>query len=430
MVIAIVLFTTKFFGLCFRKMHLPEVLGFIIAGILIGPAIFGRFCHVTLIGFEDDVQSGLYNALFSLEVNAAGENETVSVFSKIGVILIMFSAGLETNLDDIKNTGLASFLLATAGVVVPFVLGFVISLPFGDIGLGAAHIYRCVFIGAILTATSVAITVSVLKELGKINTKLGTTIVSAAVIDDVIGIVVLSVVTSIARSGGGDAANGFDAFKSTIYGTIIMIIAFFIVALVVGFGISKLFKWMEKKWYPTHRLSIFSLVVCFLYSWVAEEIFGVADITGAYVAGLVLGGTLQETPYVENKADMLGYMIFSPIFFANIGIQYFDFSSFGGIWLAFGLAYVAAAVLGKFIGCGAGGLLCKFSVRDSAQIGAGMMVRAEVVLVCAKTGLDSGLVSQSVMTYICVIIIFTSFLVPVLLKVLMPKEPSFTDAAQ
>lgn len=426
MVIAIVLFTTKFFGLCFRKMHLPEVLGFIIAGILIGPAIFGRFCHVTLIGFEDDVQSGLYNALFSLEVNAAGENETVSVFSKIGVILIMFSAGLETNLDDIKNTGLASFLLATAGVVVPFVLGFVISLPFGDIGLGAAHIYRCVFIGAILTATSVAITVSVLKELGKINTKLGTTIVSAAVIDDVIGIVVLSVVTSIARSGG-DAANGFDAFKSTIYGTIIMIIAFFVVALVAGFGISKLFKWMEKKWYPTHRLSIFSLVVCFLYSWVAEEIFGVADITGAFLAGIVLSTVHRSGEYVDTKVNVNTYMIFAPLFFANIGISNIDFGGVGGTIMLFALLAVLMGLIGKIVGCGAVAKCFGYNWNESAIAGVGMMARGEVALIVTQKVTDTALLGENAlggefMIMTVLLILVSSILTPVMLKVLYGRQ--------
>ena len=308
-IIAIILLATKLCGLLFRKLKLPEVLGFIIAGILIGPAVFGQFCGFTLIGFEGapgegGVADGAYKALFVLE-GSVGSNETVSVFSKIGVILIMFSAGLETNLNDIKNTGLASFLMAIAGVAVPFGLGIAISLPFGDIGLGAAHIYRSVFIGAILTATSVAITVSVLKELGKINTKLGTTIVSAAVIDDVIGIVVLSIVTSIARSGSVEASNGFEAFKGTVYGTIIMIVAFFVVAIGAGFLINKLFRWLEKKWPKTHRLPIFSLVVCFIYSWVAEEIFGVADITGSFLAGIVLATVHRTSEYVDTKVNVI-----------------------------------------------------------------------------------------------------------------------------
>ncbi|MGN0805467.1 MAG: cation:proton antiporter, partial [Candidatus Coproplasma sp.] len=203
-VLAIILFATKSLGLLFRHFGLPQVLGYIIAGIIIGPAIFGEFCGFAIIGFDTDK----YFALFKL----VGEDGSLvlETFSKIGVLLLMFAAGLETNLHELKRTGLASALVACAGVAVPMLFGFLISLPFSSIGLGVENIYRCIFIGTILTATSVAITVSVLKELGKINTKLGTTIVSAAIIDDVIGIVLLSVVTGFAKTG--DATEGMNAF--------------------------------------------------------------------------------------------------------------------------------------------------------------------------------------------------------------------------
>lgn len=276
MVLAIILITTKFLGLVFRKIGMPQVLGYIIAGLLVGPAIFGDFCGFSLIGFEGE---GYWTLLALPKDNALG------IFSKIGVLLLMFSTGLETNLKELKSTGLVAVLVALAGVMIPLILGFVISIPFGGVGLGVqdtAGIFRSIFIGTILTATSVAITVSVLKELGKINTKLGTTIVSAAIIDDVIGIVLLSVVTGIAKSqagGGENYANGFEWFKGQIYGTIIMIILFFVFAILAGWGISKLFKWLDKRWPATHRIPVFSLAVCFLYSWLAEEIFGVADLS-------------------------------------------------------------------------------------------------------------------------------------------------------
>ena len=409
-IIAIILLATKLCGLLFRKLKLPEVLGFIIAGILIGPAVFGQFCGFTLIGFEGapgegGVADGAYKALFVLE-GGVGSNETVSVFSKIGVILIMFSAGLETNLK--------------AGVAVPFGLGIAISLPFGDIGLGAAHIYRSVFIGAILTATSVAITVSVLKELGKINTKLGTTIVSAAVIDDVIGIVVLSIVTSIARSGSVEASNGFEAFKGTVYGTIIMIVAFFVVAIGAGFLINKLFRWLEKKWPKTHRLPIFSLVVCFIYSWVAEEIFGVADITGSFLAGIVLATVHRTSEYVDTKVNVNTYTIFAPIFFANIGISNIDFSGVGGTILLFAFLAVLMGLIGKIVGCGAVAKGFGYSWRESAIGGVGMMARGEVALIVTQTATNPSLGENAlggefmIMTVLHILV--SSILTPILLK--------------
>ena len=426
-IIAIVLLATKLCGLLFRKMHLPEVLGFIIAGIIIGPAVFGQFCGFTFIGFEDAVNAGTYKALFALE-GATGSNEVMAVFSKIGVILIMFSAGLETNIKDIKNTGFASVMMASMGVIVPFALGFAISLPFGSIGLGIENVYRCVFIGTILTATSVAITVSVLKELGKINTKLGTTIVSAAVIDDVIGIVVLSIVTSIARSGNVVADNGFDAFKATIYGTIIMIVAFFIVAIVAGFGVNRLFKWLEKKWPHTHRLPIFSIVVCFVYSWVAEEIFGVADITGAFLAGIVLATVHRSSEYVDSKINVDTYTIFAPMFFANIGISNIDFSGVGGTIVLFALLAVLMGLIGKIMGCGGVAKAFGYGWRESAIGGVGMMARGEVALIVTQTVTDknSGLGDHALggefMIMTVLLILISSILTPILLKVLYSKE--------
>ena len=421
MIVAIVLLFTKLFGLLFRRIKLPEVLGYIIAGIVIGPAIFGQFCGFSLIGFED----GAYNALFTLE-GSAGNNEVVSVLSKIGVILIMFSAGLETNIEDIKHTGLASVLMATVGVIVPMGLGILISLPFGDIGLGVENIYRCVFIGTILTATSVAITVSVLKELGKINTKLGTTIVSAAVIDDVIGIVVLSIVTSIARQGTVVAENGFEAFKSTIYGTIIMIIAFFIVAIVAGIGINKLFKWLEDRWPHTHRLPVFSLVVCFIYSWVAEEIFGVADITGAFLAGIVLATVHRQTEYVDSKINVTGYTIFAPMFVANIGISNIHFEGVGGTMILFALLAVLMGLIGKIIGCGGVAKAFGYSWKESAIGGVGMMARGEVALIVTQTvtspTLGANALGGEFMIMTVLLILISSILTPILLKVLYSRD--------
>ncbi len=378
-VIAIIIAAAKCVGLVFKHFGLPEVLGFIISGIIIGPAIFGDFCGFTIIG--ENTES--YYALFAVD-----DDMVISVFSKIGVLLLMFSAGLETNLEDIKKTGLVSALVAVMGVAVPLVLGFLISLPFSNIGLGIHNIYRCVFVGTILTATSVAITVSVLKELGKINTKLGTTIVSAAIIDDVIGIVVLSIVTGIAKSGTDTTLTGFEYFKSTIYGTIIMIVAFFIVAIALGWCFSKLFRWMGKRWPHTHRLPILSLALCFFYSFLAEEVFGVADITGAFLAGVVLSTAHRETAYIDKKLAVVTYTIFAPIFFANIGISNITFANINGSVFLFALIVVILGLLGKIIGCGGVCKAAKYSWRESAIGGVGMMARGEVALIVTATVTD------------------------------------------
>lgn len=441
-VLAIILFSSKLLGLLLRKAGLPQVLGFIIAGILVGPAVFGDLCGFSLIGFEgkdyncllvlpksEDI-SGALSSAFGKDVDAANALE---IFAKIGVLLLMFSTGLETNLKELKSTGPAAILVACAGVALPMLLGFAISMPFGNIGLGfetSANIYRSVFIGTILTATSVAITVSVLKELGKIRTKLGTTIVSAAIIDDVIGIVLLSVVTGVARAGGAqEYANGFEWFKGQIYGTVTMIVCFFIFAIVAGIGIHFVFCWLEKKRATTHRIPIFSLAVCFLYSWLAEEVFGVADITGAFLAGVVLSTAHRASAYADTKIEVCTYTIFAPVFFANIGITSISFVGLDPAILLFAALAVVAGLVGKIVGCGSVCKAFKYSWRESAIGGVGMMARGEVALIVTATVTDAGLGAAALpgqfMIMTVLLILVSSILTPILLKVLY-RQPEST----
>lgn len=414
--LALILFLSKLLGLGAQKIGMPAVIGMLIAGILI-----------SLLQYIPSVTEGnfLYDMFFSDSVK-----EGYQFLAEIGVVLIMFSAGMGTDLKQIKATGVSAIVITTLGVVVPMLLGFLVAFLFdnftaidliggGEGGtVGEVDLLSDAFYGAILTATSVSITVATLKELGKLNSPFGTAIVSAAVIDDIIGIVILSVMTGLNGSAGSGSAGAVGSwFEPGPVMVCIKIVVFFIAAVGLGLLVRKLFNWLGEK-YPHHRrMPIFAVAFGFAYAYAAEKLFGVAEITGAYIAGLLLCG-LQETDYEEQKVDNLGYMIFTPVFFANIGISNINFGAFGGIWLAFGACYVLAALAGKFIGCGAGGLLCRYSASDSAKIGCGMMVRAEVVLVCAQTGIDGGLVSRDVLTYVCLIIIISSFLAPLLMKIL------------
>ena len=446
MVLAIILISTKFLGLVFRKLGLPQVLGYIIAGLLIGPAIFG-LAGVSLIGFEGesyksflvlpkssdpDTGNGLTQILNSAFGNKSSYSNPLDIFSKIGVLFLMFSTGLETNLKELKSTGLVAVLIACAGVAVPLILGLLISLPFGNIGLGTSNIYRCIFIGTILTATSVAITVSVLKELGKINTKLGTTIVSAAIIDDVIGIVLLSIVTGIAKAGSSENLTGFAWFKAQWWGTIIMIIAFFAVAILAGWGISKLFKWMDNRWPITRRIPVFAIAVCFLYSWAAEEIFGVADITGAFLAGVVLSTDMRASNYTDKKVEVNTYTIFAPVFFANIGISSITFKGLDPNILLFALCAVIMGLIGKIVGCGAVCKAFKYNWRESAIGGVGMMARGEVALIVTaavtNTALGANALPQEFMLMTVLLILVSSVLTPGFLKLLYGKDKGLPTA--
>ncbi|MBQ8407196.1 MAG: cation:proton antiporter [Clostridia bacterium] len=400
--LALILCLTKLLGLGAHKIGLPAVIGMLVAGVLIGLLQYVLPEKAAHILFDEQIK------------------EWLSVFAKIGVVLIMFSTGLGTDLKQLKAAGKPSVIITLFGVIVPMGLGALVAWAF----FPDAGILTYLFYGAILTATSVSVTVAALKELGKLNTKAGTSIVAAAVIDDIIGIIILSVLSGFTDSQGIVQPASFlpDWWENAEWWLVILkILAFFVIAVGLGLLLRKYFNKMEHKYPHNRRVPIMAICACFLYSYVAEKIFGVADITGAYIAGLVLGGTLQETPYVEVKADMLGYMFFSPIFFANIGMN-LDFSGFSGSFVFFGICYVFVAIVGKLGGCTAAGLLCKYSKWDSFRVGCGMMVRAEVILICTDKGISAGLINPAVYPFVFIIILLTSVFAPLFIKLSYKKE--------
>lgn len=415
--LALIILLAKLMGLGTHRLGMPAVIGMLVAGILIGVLQF--------IPWQP-----MQDALFSEDVMDA-----LGIISKIGVVLIMFSAGLGTDLKKLKQTGVAAVVITIFGVVVPMLFGFLVAFLFdyftpitltasGAGATGDFDLLSDMFYGAILTATSVSVTVAVLKELGKLDSKVGTSIIAAAVIDDVVGIVILSVLTGF--SSGSGENTGWSWFSPNAGMVVIKIVIFFIAAIGLGVLLRMLFNVMERKAPHNRRVPIISLAACFLYAYVAEKIFGVADITGAYLAGIMLGGTLSETPYVESKVDQMGYLFFSPVFFANIGIANIKmFNNINLQFLAFGAVFVAAALLGKLLGCGAGAKICKFNYRDSLRVGLGMMVRAEVILICTEKGVACGLVNPAVYPFIILIILVSSVLTPVLLKWSYRREDKF-----
>lgn len=426
--LALILFLSKLLGLTSKKIGLPAVVGMLVTGILIGLVQF-------IPGVEkgaDGVGGFIYTAFFCDEAKLI-----YKALSKIGVVLIMFSVGLGTDIRQIKSTGLASVVITSLGVIVPMALGFLVAFLFdgltdiallpgevGQKGFDSVNILSDLFYGAILTATSVSITVATLKELGKTNSKVGTAIISAAVIDDIIGIILLSVLTGFNPNKDSSAIVSWN--NPNVGLVILKIFLFFVFAMGFGYPVRRFFRKVSAHSHHTRRLPIFAISLAFLYAYIAEKVFGVAEITGAYFAGIVLC-QMTDTSYEEEKADSLGYLIFSPVFFANIGISSFTFDAFGGTWLAFGFTYVLIGLLGKFLGCSAGGLLTKFNKSDSAKIGLGMMVRAEVILVCAQAGENAGLVSPNVVTYVCLLIIVSSLLAPTLIKKIYQRDEKLLE---
>jgi Kef-type K+ transport system membrane component KefB len=321
----------------------------------------------------------------------------------------MFSAGLSTNLKSLAKSGFKATIIACFGVFVPFLMGTIMALCFwGFDGFGTLNFFKSMFIGTILTATSVSITVAVLKELGKIKTDVGQTIVSAAIIDDVIGIIVLTIVLGVSSGNGGYLA------------IILKILAFFACAIIVGFLIYKFFLWYDKRHPHSRRIPIYALGVALIFAYAAEKFFGIADITGAYIAGIVLC-SLSDASYMESKIDINSYMFFSPIFFASIGLKT-NLSGMDMSLLWFAIAFVIVGCVSKIIGCSGISKLLGFNGRESLQIGYGMMVRGEVALIVATKGLSVGLIESKYFTSVILLIIVSSVLVPILLKKSFSKE--------
>lgn len=386
--LAIILFSAKFFGVLARKFKAPQVVGQIIAGLIIGPCLLGLI----------------------------NQTDFIAKIAEIGVVILMFEVGLESDLKELIKTGPVAFLIACAGVFVPLVLGSLLYMGFyGAAPWGSEDFYKAVFIGTIMTATSVSITVASLQELGKIKSKVGTTIVSAAIIDDVIGIIVLTFVIGFKN-------------PDTKPGTVVLqTVAFFAVAIIGGYIVYKVFSTLDKRYPHTRRIPIVSLAFCFALSYVAEKYFGIADITGAYIAGVVLC-SLSDNEYIERKSDVLSYMFFGPIFFTSIGLKT-SFDAMNGKLFAFCICFVLVALGAKIIGCGLVGKICKYNLSDSFKIGVGMMTRGEVALIVAQKGLAAGLLSADYFTAVILLILVSSIATPIILKMIYAKDEQKSGAA-
>ncbi len=379
--LAIIIIFAKIFGILARRLKAPQVVGEIIAGLIIGPSILGL------------VQ----------------QTDFLVQMAEIGVVLLMFSAGLETDLKELLKTGPIALLIACCGVFVPLVGGTLLYMGFyGAAPWGSENFYKAVFIGVIMTATSVSITVESLREMGKLKGKVGTTILSAAIIDDVIGIIVLTFVI------------GFKNPQSNPGKVVISTILFFIFAFIVGTLFYKLFAYIDNKYPHTRRIPIMSLALCFFFAYAAEKFFGIADITGAYVAGIVLC-SVRDSKYIEEKMEVNSYILFGPVFFASIGLKT-NIDNIDASILLFSLGFVLVALVTKIIGCGMMAKICKFNGMDSLKIGVGMMTRGEVALIVAQKGLSVGLLTPVYFTAVILLIIVSSISTPILLKVLYARD--------
>ena len=374
--IALILLSTKLLGLMTRRFNLPQVVGALLAGVILGPSV----------------------------LNILQETDFISRMAELGVIVLMFTAGLESDISRLRSTGKHSFIVALLGVIIPLIGGTIVAYIFNDGSLTTvSELLQNIFIGTILTATSVSITVETLKELGKMSEKSANIILGAAVIDDILGILVLTLVSSLADS------------SINIWIVILKIMGFFIFSLIIGYLVYVFFdKWISKYDIDKRRFVIGAFVICLLLSFSAEAFFGVADITGAFIAGLVLSKN-RETQYIAKRFDIVSYMLLSPIFFASIGINMtIPKMSISVVIMTIVLIFVA--MLTKVIGCGLGAKLCGYSNCEVIQIGIGMISRGEVALIVANKGLKLGIMNSYFLPSVIIMVIITTIVTPILLK--------------
>jgi len=368
--LAIIIFFSKILGAFARKLKQPPVVGMLLLGIILGPTLF----HF----IEPD--------------------EVISWIAKVGVLFLLFEAGLETNLKRIKEDSKQALLPALGGITLPFALGFVL------IYFTNHSITQALTVGVIFTATSVSVSVMTLLDLGKLKGIEGRCIVNSAIIDDIVGILLLTFIFGL-TSEAGEAGTGF-----TI--SIIKILGFFIVAFLIGIFVIQPFFLNLKKILLDNVVISLAIAVVLLYSWLAE-MAGLAAITGAYFAGLFLGQT-QHKHAVNTGITNIGKSFFVDVFFVSIGLQ-FDLFEIEAEPI-FLITFILLAILGKMIGSGFGARLSKFDAVRSIRIGAGMIPRGEVALIVANMAIVKGMIPTDVLSATILLVIVSALITPLMLK--------------
>ncbi|MEM5947181.1 cation:proton antiporter [Spirochaetia bacterium 38H-sp] len=364
--LAIILILAKYGSALFVRLKMPPVLGMLLAGLLLGPSGFGFL--------EEDV--------------------AISWLARLGVIFLLFAAGLETDVAQLRRQGKVSSLVALGGVILPFVGGMALVMYFGG-GPSKAAI-----MATMLTATSVSVTVMALIDLNRLRSPEGTTIMGAAVIDDVIGFLILTFVFAV--FGGGES----------IWLVIAKVVLYFVGTFLIGNFLFRPFMEISRRTNIEKAVVTIGIALCFVFAWAAEQV-GVAEITGAYLAGLYLGQTEFKRTVLEGIDD-LGQSFFVSIFFINIGLEtYVEGISGDPIFI---VLLVILALFSKLIGSGLGAKLGGFSWLESLRVGIGMIPRGEVALIVASMAMDRGIFTHVEFSITVLIVVVTAILPPPLLK--------------
>ena len=386
--LAIIIVAAKISGYISVRLGQPAVLGELLAGIILGPTFLNMLG--TWPVFHEDEHLG----------------EIIQLMAEIGVLLLMMLAGLELDLVEMLSSGKAASLSGTLGVIVPLILGFGTAMA---IGLGQIE---ALFMGLALSATSVSISAQTLMELKVLRTRVGLTLLGAAVFDDILVILLLSLASIFATGGGGDI--------NSVFITLLRIVLYLGAAIVAGiYVLPRLTTWVDRLPISQGTLA-FVLVTTLLFGWAAEVIGGIAAITGAFLVGLFLSRTPLRHQ-LESGISSIAYGFFVPIFFVSIGLAVNLRAITGSAWI-FAIIISIVAILSKILGSGGGARLSGFSWLESVQMGIGMVSRGEVGLIVAAFALTSGLLSQENFSIAVFMVIIATLVTPPMLRYSFAKE--------
>lgn len=365
--IGLIIVVVKIFTIITQKIKMPKVLGGLIAGIMLGPAM----------------------------LNFVQSSTILEALSKFGIILIMFLAGMETSIKKFVANSNKYVIIAIAGVIVPLILGTTCSLMY------IQDLKTNLFFGAVITATSVSITVETLIEMKKIKSSVGLAILGAGVVDDIIGILFLTIIM-----------NSGNLHFATFSFVTVKILLFFAMAILLSLILFKIFEKIEQKDTKTEQMPTYSIAFALILAFIAE-VLGVSGIIGAYIAGLVIGNT-EKGRKVRGKIDLVVHTIFSPIFFASVGLKLTTLNFSMHVWF-FIIIFTAITILSKIVGNGLGARICGYPKDKAIQIGIGMATRGEVALIIAEEAKTINLINEEVFSIVIITVMLVTLITPILL---------------
>ena len=379
--VVIILIAAKLAGYASIRIGQPSVLGELLVGILLGPTVLNMLGAWPLLGGDEHLAASL------------------TLFAEIGVILLMFLAGLELDLHDLLRSGRVAGLAGTLGVIVPLAGGFITARLFG------IETVEAIFIGLALSATSVSISAQTLMELGVLRSKVGLGLLGAAVFDDILVVLLLS---------GASVVFGANESGAGIGVILLRMVLFLAGASAVGHYAIPWLMARTEKLPVSQAVPTAALVLCFVFAWASEALGGMAAITGAFMAGLFFARTAYKH-HIETSLAALAYALFVPIFLVNIGLQANLRAISGTAWFL-AIALTVVAIVSKVLGSGLGALAGGFDRRDSLRLGVGMISRGEVGLIVASVALRADLIRPETFSGVVFMVIVATLITPPLLR--------------